>query len=97
MMPEIEIQKDAVQIDASVLGKGLGLEPMRVPELIRSGAITSRCERGIGEDEGRYRLTFFHEGQRLRIVTDVSERILQCTSINFRDRPLPDALRRPGR
>jgi hypothetical protein len=96
-MSDIDIGKDGVQIDASVLGKGLGLEPARVPELIRSGAITSRCERGIGEDEGRYRLTFFHGSRRLRIVTDAAGRIVQSSCVDFGDRPLPDALRRPGR
>jgi len=96
-MPDIEIQNGTFQVDASVLGEGLGLEPSRVPELLRSGAITSRCERGFGKDEGRFRLTFFHAGRRLRLVVDAAGRILQRSSINFGDRPLPGALRRPGR
>jgi hypothetical protein len=95
-MPEIEIQNGTIQVDASVLGEGLGLEPSRVPELLRSGAITSRCERGIGEDEGRFRLTFFHAGRRLRLVIDPAGHILQRSSIDFGDQPLPGALRRPG-
>ncbi len=96
-MLEIQIRNGEVQIDAVVLGQGLGLEPSRVPELLRSGAITSRCERGVGEDEGRYRLSFFHKGRRLRLITDAAGHILQCSSVDFGDRPLPDALRRPGR
>jgi len=96
-MPEIEIKDDTIQVDASVLGEGLGLEASQVPELLRSGAITSRCERGTGKDEGRFRLTFFHAGRRLRLVVDAGGRILQRSSIDFRDRPLPGALRRPGR
>ncbi|WP_445500673.1 DUF6522 family protein [Microvirga sp. G4-2] len=96
-MPEIEIQDGTIQVDASVLGEGLGVEPSCVPELLRSGAITSRCERGIGEDEGRFRLTFFHAGRRLRLVVEAAGRILQRSTIDFGDRPLPGALRRPGR
>lgn len=96
-MPEIEIQDGAIEVEASVLGQGLGLEPSCVPELLRSGAITSRCERGIGEDEGRFRLTFFHAGRRLRLVVDAGGRILQRSSIDYGDRPLPGALRRPRR
>jgi hypothetical protein len=96
-MPEIEIQNGTIQVDASVLGQALGLEPSRVPELLRSGAITSRCERGIGEDEGRFRLTFFHAGRRLRLVVDAAGCILQRSTIDYGDQPLPGALRRPGR
>jgi hypothetical protein len=96
-MPEIEIQDGTIQIDASVLGRSLGLDPSRVPELLRNGAITSRCERGIDEDEGRFRLTFFHAGQRLRLVVDAAGRILQRSRIDYGDRQLPVALRGPGR
>jgi len=93
-MPEIKFQDGAIEIEASVLGEGLGLEPSCVPELLRNGAITSRCERGVDEDEGRFRLTFFHAGRRLRLVVDTAGRILQHTSIDYGDRPLPGALRR---
>jgi hypothetical protein len=96
-MPDIEIQNGTIQIDASILGRGFGLEPSRVPELLRTGAITSRCERGLGEDEGRFRLTFFHAGQRLRLVVDATGRILQRSSVDYGDRPLPATLRRPER
>ena len=96
-MPQIEIQNGTIQVDASVLGESLDLEPSRVPELLRSGAITSRCERGVGADEGRFRLTFFHAGRRLRLVVDPTGRILQRFLIDYGDRPLPGALRRPGR
>jgi len=96
-MPAIEFQNGTFQIDASVLAAGLGLEASRVPELLRSGAITSRCERGTNEDEGRYRLSFFYAGRRLRLITDASGRVLQRSSIDFGSRPLPESLRRPGK
>jgi hypothetical protein len=92
----IEIRNGTIQIDASILGKGLGLEPARLPELLRSGAITSRCERGVDEDEGRYRLSFFHAGRRLRLVTDASGHVLRCSSIDYGNQPLPATLRKPG-
>jgi hypothetical protein len=96
-MHGIEIQDGTIQIDASVLGEGLGLEPSCVTALLRDGTITCRCERGIGEDEGRFRLTFFHAGRRLRLVVDAAGRILQRSSIDYGDRPLPQALRRLSR
>jgi hypothetical protein len=86
-MPAIEIHDGAFQIDASVLGQGLGLEPSEVPELLRSGAITSRCEKGIEEDEGRYRLTFFHNNRRMRVIVDATGIILQRSSINYGSAP----------
>ena len=95
-MPDIEIQDGTIQIDASFLGEGLGLEPSRVPELLRSGVITSRCERGLGEDEGRFRLTFFHAGRRLRLVVDAAGRHNRCWSAAGCARPLPGSLRRLG-
>lgn len=96
MAIEIEIQSGAVQVEASLLGKGLSLEPSLVPELLRKGAITCRFERGIDEDEGSYRLSFFHDGRRLRIVFDLSGHVLQWSAIDFGDRPLPASLHRPG-
>jgi hypothetical protein len=86
---------DGIQIDANLLGEGLGIEPRSIPGLLRSGAITGRCERGIGEDEGRYRMSFFHQGRRFRIVIHESGRVLQRSCIDFGDQPLPASLRRP--
>lgn len=95
-MTGIEIRDGTIQVDASLLAKGLGLDPSHVPELLRRGDITSLCEQGIDEDEGRYRLSFFHAGRRLRIVTDAAGELLQFSSIDYGEQPLPSALRRPG-
>lgn len=96
-MAEIELQGDTIEVDAAVIGKGLGLAPAQVQPLMRQGAITSLCERGADADEGRYRLTFFHKGRRLRLLVDETGRLIQRASIDFGDRPLPAALRRAGR
>jgi hypothetical protein len=37
---------------------------------MREGKITVLCERGVDEDAGRYRMTFFHENRRFRLVVD---------------------------
>ena len=55
----ITIDDGAVEIDASIVGAGLGLEPQEVLGLMRAIAITSVCEHGVDDDAGRYRLTFF--------------------------------------
>jgi hypothetical protein len=63
-------------VDASVIGEGLGLDPARVLEAMRERRITSLCERGVGEDAGRSRLTFFFGRRRLRLVIDQAGNLL---------------------
>ena len=91
----VEVRGDDVQIDAAVIARGLGVEPSAVCGLMRSGDVTSLCERGVGEDEGRFRLTFFYRGKRFRVIVDQEGRIIGRSSIDFGERPLPARLRRP--
>lgn len=58
-MAMIEFEEGAIQVDATIVAEGLGIEPSLVQERMREGTITSLCERGIDDDSGRYRLTFF--------------------------------------
>ena len=67
-MAMIEFEEGAIQVDATIVAEGLGIEPSLVQERMREGKITSLCERGIDEDNGRYRLTFFSENRRFRLV-----------------------------
>ena len=89
------VTPEAVEIDASVVAMGLGLEAAQIPELMRRGEITSICETGINEDEGRRRLTFFFRNTRLSLVIDVEGQLLARGTIHFGNRPLPPSLRRP--
>lgn len=95
-MGMIEFQAGAIQIDSRVIGEDLNMDPSVVQELIREGKITSRCERGIEEDEGRYRLTFFSTQRRFRIVIDSTGTVIQRSTINFSDRTLPASARKSG-
>lgn len=63
-------------VDAVDLGPLLGIPPAEVPAKMRAGAITSQSETGVGEDEGRIRLTFWYDGQRLRLVCDTAGNVL---------------------
>jgi hypothetical protein len=82
-MHEVEIQDGVIRVDASIVGKHLGLEPFEVQELMREGKLTSSCERGVDEDEGHYRLTFFHGRRRLRLIIDNAGRIIRRSLIDF--------------
>jgi hypothetical protein len=93
-MEMIEFQPGVIQIDARVIGEGLNIDPLIVKELIRAGKITSRCERGIEEDEGRYRLTFFSGHCRFRLVIDATGNVIQRSTIDFSNRLLPASARR---
>jgi len=86
---------DGIEVEAELIAEGLGLPVSQLKDLIRVGAITSRCERGVDEDGGRHRLTFFHGSRRLQLVINSEGRLVSQTTIDFGDRPLPPTLRRP--
>jgi len=92
----IEFEEGAIQVDATIVAEGLGIDPLLVQERMREGRITSLCERGIDEDHGRYRLTFFSENRRFRLVVDESGNVVQRSAIDFGDRSLPASARKPG-
>ncbi len=92
-MSKIEIGLGSLHINASVIAQGLALEPSRVQAMMRKGEITSLCERGVNEDAGRYRLTFFHKSRRFRLVVDGTGTVIQRSIVDFGDRPLPASIR----
>ena len=83
-MLKVEIQgDDTFQIDVSIVVRDLGLEPFEVQRLMRERKLTSSCERGVDEDAGRYRLTFFHGNRRLRLITDSTGQIIRRSLVDF--------------
>jgi Family of unknown function (DUF6522) len=82
-MRKLEIQDGVIQIDANIIGQSLGLEPLEIQRLMREGKLTSSCERGVNDDAGRYRLTFFLGSRRLRLIIDESGRIIQRSLVDF--------------
>lgn len=89
------VTQGSIEVEASAVASGLGLEAAQIPALMRRGEITSICEIGLGEDEGRRRLTFYFRNTRLSLVVDSAGRLLERGAIRFGDRPLPASLRRP--
>jgi uncharacterized protein DUF6522 len=65
------------RVDAEIVAEGLGLSPAIVLAGMRQRRITSLCERGVDEDAGRYRLTFFYAQRRLRLVVDEAGIIIE--------------------
>ena len=93
-MKPVEFENGTIEIDAFVVAEGLGIALPLLREQMRAGKITSVSERGIEDDGGRHRLTFFSEHRRFRVVVDESGAIIQCSTLNFGDSPLPKSGRR---
>lgn len=87
---------DGFDVDAELIGDGLKLAPADVVRLLREGGITSRVERGEGEDAGRWRLTFYHASARFRLVVNDDGFVLSRSRVAYDGAPLPAAMRRPG-
>lgn len=64
----VEVTDGSVVVRAEDVGPLLGLEPREVPRLMREGALRCLHERGEGEDAGRFRVTIWHAGTRLRLT-----------------------------
>ncbi len=65
-----------IEIDGALVAEALGLEVARFRQLLEDRKITVLCERGLDEDAGQYRASFYHEGRRARLVVDEAGRIL---------------------
>jgi len=74
-------------IEAADLAELLGLPATDVQALMRSGVITTRSEHGEGEDAGRFRVTFIHDRNQVRLIVTGDGEVLQVSRIIWPDRP----------
>jgi hypothetical protein len=65
---KVRVTETGLTVDAEDLGPLLGIAAADVPAKMRAGEITSQSETGVDADAGRIRLTFWHDGQRVRLV-----------------------------
>ena len=77
MTGAIEMADGEVTIDAALIASDLELDLATVLEEMRSGRLTSRWERGIDNDAGSYRVTFFHRNRRLCLLVDANGQVLE--------------------
>jgi hypothetical protein len=83
-MTAITFAGGTIEVDPAIVATGLRLDPETLRAMLHSGDVTSLCEKGEGEDAGRYRLTFFSPHRRLRLVVDENGTILTTTSADYR-------------
>ncbi len=95
-MTAIEFADGTFEVDAEIVAAGLGIAVPLLQAQLRSGKITTRSERGVDADQGRHRLTFFSEHRRFRLVIDADGAIIQRSTLDFGDAPLPPSARKPG-
>ena len=65
---QVEITDEGPVVAAEDLGPLLDLPPAEIPRLIREGTVTTRYERGVDEDSGRFRLSFRYGARQLRLT-----------------------------
>lgn len=63
-------------LDAAVMAPRLGLSPERFMALWRLGLVHQHVERGVGEDQGRFRVTLRYLAARAVFVVDAEGRML---------------------
>lgn len=68
-------------IDAADLAALLDLPPEEVRRMMEAGAITTRFERGVDEDAGRFRLTFISRERRVQLIVDAAGEVLQRSRV----------------
>lgn len=92
----IEIAEGDIVVDAEELAPLLNVAAGDLPELMRTKAVTSICERGVDDHEGHYRLSFFCGNRRLRLSVAPNGQVTQRMTVDFGERALPPQLHRPG-
>jgi len=60
----------SLDIDGALVAREIGLEVAEFRRLMDEGKIAVLCERGTGEDAGRYRASFYYGERRARLVVD---------------------------
>ncbi|KIT15745.1 DUF6522 family protein [Jannaschia aquimarina] len=72
----VEFGENGIVVDAELICAAFDLTEDEMRALMRTGAMHTVCERGIGEHEGRWRLTFRYDGGMVRLTTDENGRVL---------------------
>ena len=65
-----------IEIDGARVARGLGLDIAAFRQRMAERKVSVLCERGTGEDAGRWRATFYYEGRRVRLVVDAEGKVL---------------------
>jgi hypothetical protein len=95
-MKPLVFEGGAIQIDATIVANGLGIAPQFLLDHMRAGEITGLSEEGTDSDNGRYRLTFFSQHRRFRVIVDENREIIQRSTLDYGGLPLPKLAHKPA-
>jgi len=95
-MDSIQLADGALNIEATLIATDLGLNPTQVLDSMRAGRLTAVCERGMAEDAGRFRLTFYYANRRLRLTVDSAGKVLERSATRLHRRAPGTPKRGPG-
>lgn len=69
-----------IDVDAGLVAGHLGLTVDEFKQLMERKQITLLCERGVDEDVGTYRASFYYAKRKVRLVLDDSGQVLSVTT-----------------
>ena len=76
MRTAVHPAEEAVEVDSPMVARGLKLPVEQFMAEMRRGIVYSLSERGIGEDEGRFRLTFRYRDRQFRVVVTATGEVV---------------------
>ncbi|MFD2857974.1 DUF6522 family protein [Seohaeicola zhoushanensis] len=88
-MSDVTRNADGFEVDARLLSATFGLTEREIKARMRDGRITTLSEKGEGEDEGRWRMTFYHGTQALRLTVDKDGNLLSRSTFPVAARAQP--------
>ena len=86
-MSQIRFTDQMIEIDATLIAKGLRMDPEALREAMQKGQVTRTVEKGEGEDAGRFRVTFYSPTCRLRLLFNAEGTLLQTSSADYSRKP----------
>ncbi|MGB2893816.1 MAG: DUF6522 family protein [Albidovulum sp.] len=86
-MTAVERKAADFVVDAALLADAFALSQDDIKARMRDGAITSRCEAGVDDDAGRWRLTFHHGDRACRFIVDEAGNVLKRVTFPIKAGP----------
>lgn len=88
-MTRVTVSAEGFTVDAALLASAFAIDQDTLRRRMRAGEITTKCETGVDEDEGRFRLTFRDQTRAMRLTVDASGAVLSKVSFPVTPKPGP--------
>ena len=95
-MSEVSKTDSGFVVEASAIAQAFKITEDQVREEMRNGLISIRSESGSGEDQGRWRMTFYRADRAFRLVVDQEGEVLSRGSFPVTPRVRSVRLNQPS-